>query len=250
MADGLSFSPESWLSPDGLPGSIKLLLLITAISVVPSLLLMTTCFVRITVVLGLLKQALGTQQFLPNQVMTGLCVFLTLTVMWPVWQRAYESGIRPYAEGQYANEAERKAALEIAASRCWEPLRSFMSSQIEACGNEAAIDLFLSYRQGEAAAEIAPEALPQYYEDVPATVLLPAYVLSELKTAFLIGFQICLPFLVIDLVTAALLTGLGLNSVSPTTVALPCKLLLFVMADGWFLTVQLLLDSVGQVAAG
>jgi flagellar biosynthetic protein FliP len=250
MVDGLSLSPESWLSPDGLPGSIKLVLLITAISIVPSLLLMTTCFVRIAVVLGLLKQALGTQQFLPNQVMTGLCVFLTLTVMWPVWQRAYVEGIRPYTEGQYANDVERHAALETAAARCWEPLRAFMSSQIEACGNEAAIDLFVAYRQGDEAEDIPEEALPQYYEDVPATVLLPAYVLSELKTAFLIGFQICLPFLVIDLVTASLLTGLGLNTVSPSTVALPCKLLLFVMADGWFLTVQLLLDSVGQVVTG
>lgn len=249
MIEGLSFSPESWLSPEGIPGSVRLVLLITAMSIVPSLLLMTTCFVRIAVVLGLLKQALGTQQFLPNQVLTGLSVFLTLTVMWPVWQRAYESGIRPYAEGHYANDAERRAGLEAAAARCWEPLRAFMSSQIEACGNEAAIDLFLSYRQGDESA-VPPEALPQYYEDVPATVLLPAYVLSELKTAFLIGFQICLPFLVIDLVSASLLTGLGLNTLSPATVALPCKLLLFVMADGWFLTVQMLLDSVGQVATG
>lgn len=239
----LTMAPESWLSPDGVPSALKLVLLVTAVSIVPSLLLMTTCFVRMAVVLGLLKQALGTQQFLPNQVMTGLSVFLTLTVMWPVWRQSYEQGIRPYAEGSYADEAARKAAFAVAVERSWVPLRDFMSSQIEACSNEAAIDLFASYQAGDAALD----ELPQYYEDVPVTVLLPAYVLSELKTAFLIGFQVCLPFLVIDLVTASLLTGLGLNTLSPATVALPCKLLLFVMADGWFLTVQVLLDSVGPM---
>ncbi len=242
----LTLSPESWLSPDGIPSALKLVLLVTAISIVPSLLLMTTCFVRMAVALGLLKHALGTQQFLPNQVMTGLSVFLTLTVMWPVWQRSYEHGIRPYSEGTYADDAAREAAFAVAVERSWVPLRDFMSSQIEACGNEAAIDLFASYQAGESE---LPD-LPQFYEDVPVTVLLPAYVLSELKTAFLIGFQICLPFLVIDLVTASLLTGLGLNTVSPGTVALPCKLLLFVMADGWFLTVQVLLDSVGPLTIG
>jgi flagellar biosynthetic protein FliP len=117
-----------------------------------------------------------------------------------------------------------------------------MSTQIEATGNEAAIDLFLEYQQPERAVSAGA---PQYYEDVPLTVLLPAYVLSELKTAFLIGFQIYLPFVVIDLVSAALLSGMGLVSVQPSVVSLPCKLLLFVLADGWFLTVQLLLESIG-----
>lgn len=243
MSDPLALSPESWLSPDGIPSTLKLVLLITAVSIVPSLLLMTTCFVRMAVVLGLLKHALGAQQFLPNQVMTGLSVFLTLTVMWPVWQQSYERGIRPYAEAEFPDEAAQRAAFTQAAQQAWIPLRDFMSTQIEMCGNEAAIDLFASYQSPESEAE----TLPQYYEDVPVSVLLPAYVLSELKTAFLIGFQICLPFLVIDLVTASLLAGLGLNTLAPATVALPCKLLLFVMADGWFLTVQVLLDSIGPM---
>jgi flagellar biosynthetic protein FliP len=182
------------------------------------------------------------QQLLPNQVLTGLSVFLTATVMWPVWQQAYKQGVRPYAEGTYASSAARQAAFERAVEDSLQPLRRFMSGQIEATGNEAAIDLFLEYQQPE-----QPDSadVPHYYEDVSLTVLLPAYVLSELKTAFLIGFQIYLPFLIIDLVSAALLSGMGLLSVQPSVVSLPCKLLLFVLADGWFLTVQLLLESIG-----
>ena len=155
--------------------------------------------------------------------------------------------MRPYSEGSYADDASRTAAFDVAVESSLDPIRRFMSTQIELAGNEAAIDLFLDYRQPEGAEE---GDYPLYYEDVPMTVLLPAYVLSELKTAFLIGFQIYLPFVVIDLVTATLLTGMGLVSVSPATVALPCKLLLFVLVDGWFLVVELLLNSVGPFATG
>jgi flagellar biosynthetic protein FliP len=230
------------LSPDGLPATVRLVVLLSALSLVPSLLMMATCFVRIIVVLGLLRQGLGMQQLLPNQVLTGLSVFLTATVMWPVWQQAYEQGVRPYAEGTYPEAAARQAAFEQAVELSLQPLRRFMSGQIEATGNEAAIDLFLEYQQPE---RPTTAGVPQYYEDVSLTVLLPAYVLSELKTAFLIGFQIYLPFVIIDLVSAALLSGMGLASVQPSVVSLPCKLLLFVLADGWFLTVQLLLESIG-----
>jgi flagellar biosynthetic protein FliP len=235
---------ESLFSPAGLPATLKIVLLLSVLSLVPSVLVLTTCFVRIVVVLGLLRQALTAQQFLPNQVLTGLSLFLTAMVMWPVWQQAYEQGIRPYAAGVYESDAARRDAYAVAMEDTLRPVRQFMSAQIEATGNEAAIDLLLEYRQGEAAAEAAH---PQFYEDVPLSVLLPAYVLSELKTAFVIGFQICLPFLIIDLVVASLLSSMGLGSVPPGLAALPFKLLLFVLVDGWFLTVKLLLDSVAAV---
>lgn len=239
MTDGFTLNPDTWLSPEMLPGTLKFLLIASALSLVPALLMMTTCYVRIAVVLGLLRQALGTQQLLPNQAMTGLSLLLTVMVMWPVWSDGYEQGIRPYSEARYASPAERSAALQLAVERTVQPVRRFMSTQIEATGNEAAIDLFLDYQNpGRAASTPA-----QYYEDVPLSVLIPAYVLSELKTAFLIGFQIWLPFLIIDVVVGALLSGMGLLTVSPQMVAVPCKLLLFVAADGWFLVAQLLLDS-------
>lgn len=244
MTDGLPLNPETWLSPDMLPGTLKFLLIASALSLAPALLMMTTCFVRIAVVLGLLRQALGTQQLLPNQVMTGLALFLTLTVMWPVWREAYEQGVRPYAESRYASAAERSAALEEAVGRTIAPIRRFMSAQIEATGNEAALDLLLDY-QNPGRSATAPAS---YYEDVPLSALIPAYVLSELKTAFLIGFQIYLPFLIIDLVVGALLSGMGLLTVSPAMVVVPCKLLLFVAADGWFLVVQLLFDSLAPLS--
>lgn len=239
MTDGLALNPDSWLSPEMLPGTLKFLLIASALSLVPALLMMTTCYVRIAVALGLLRQALGTQQLLPNQAMTGLALLLTLMVMWPVWSDGYEHGIRPYSETRYATPAERSAALHVAVERTVQPVRRFMSAQIEATGNEAAIDLFLDYQNPGRSAS-APAV---YYEDVPLTVLIPAYVLSELKTAFLIGFQIWLPFLIIDVVVGALLSGMGLLTVSPQMVVVPCKLLLFVAADGWFLVAQLLLDS-------
>lgn len=241
MPDG-SWSLDSLLTPDGLPSSVKILLLFSLLSLVPSLLLMTTCYVRMAVVLGLLRQALGTQQFLPNQVTTGLSLLLTLTVMWPVWNQAYEQGIVPYSEREFATPAEQAAGLERAVADTMRPLRRFMSRQIEATGNEAAIDMLLQY---QSRGELAVADYPEYYEDVPLSVLLPAYVLSELKTAFLIGFQIYLPFVVIDLVVAALLSGMGLMMMPPGLVSLPLKLLMFVMVDGWFLIVQTLLMSVG-----
>jgi flagellar biosynthetic protein FliP len=171
--------------------------------------------------------------------MTGLALFLTLTVMWPVWQQSYVQGVRPYAESSYPNAAARTAALQTAIDRTLQPVRRFMSSQIEATGNEAALDMFLDYQNPDRVTA-TPAA---YYEDVPLSALIPAYVLSELKTAFLIGFQIYLPFLVIEVVVGALLSGMGLLTISPAMVVVPCKLLLFVAADGWFLVVQMLLDS-------
>ncbi len=246
MLDAVGLDANELFAPDKLPSAIKLMALVSLFSLVPMLLMLTTCFVRIVVVLGLLRQGLGTQQILPNQVITGLSVFLTATVMWPVWQAAYQQGIRPYADAEYPDAVTRQAAFDDAVRESLRPLRRFMSLQIESTGNEAAIDLFLEYDQRFS--QETSESVPRYYEDVPLQVLLPAYVLSELKTAFLIGFQVYLPFLVIDLIVSSLLAGTGLVSTPPAVVALPCKLLVFVLADGWFLTVEMLLNSVGAVS--
>jgi flagellar biosynthetic protein FliP len=216
--------------------------LVGVLSLAPAILLMTTCYVRIVIVLGILKQALGVQQFPPAQVLASLGLFLTALVMWPVWERAYREGIEPYSRLTFTSRGEQQAAFARACEQTVQPVRTFMSGQIEMTGNEAALDMFLDY-ESAGAGEETPQ--PQYYEDVPLRVLLPSFLLSELKTAFLIGFQIYLPFVVIDLVVASVLTGLGLPMLPPAIVSLPLKLLLFVLIDGWFLTVETLLRSVG-----
>ena len=160
--------------------------------------------------------------------------------MWPVWQQSYTEGIRPYTEATFVDAAAQEAGLKLAMERAIQPIRGFMSRQIEATGNESAIDLLLDYRSRDTG---TVAAAPQYYEEVPLEVLLPAFLLSELKTAFLIGFQIYLPFLVIDLVVSSVLVSMGMVMLPPSVVSLPFKLLLFVLIDGWYLTVQLLLNS-------
>lgn len=228
------------MSPEQLGFSLKMLALMTVFSLAPSILMMTTCFVRFTVVLGLLRQALGTQQGLPNQVLSAICLFLTFLVMSPVWQRAYDEGIRPYT-----NPAEGESSIDEATAviRTIGPLRSFMSQQIERAGNANAVWMLLEFQRPEST-KSSGWVEPQSYDDVPFTVLAPAYLLSELKVGFLIGFQLFLPFLVIDLFVATILTSLGMTMLPPSMVSLPMKLLLFVLVDGWFLTVGMLLESV------
>lgn len=235
---------------DALPGvdpqtvgtSLRVMVAVTILGLVPSILLMTTCFVRFSIVLGLLRQALGTPQALPGQISMALAMFLTFLVMSPVWQRAYNEGIQPYT-----NPSQGAAPLDEATAfqRTTSPLRDFMARQIDQAGNADAVWMLIDYQRPE------PNSLastnwhePQNYDDVGLNVLAPAYLLSELKVSFLIGFQIFLPFLVIDLVIASILTSLGLNMLPPSMVSLPFKLLLFVLIDGWFLTVGMLLESV------
>ncbi len=236
------FDPAAIVSPSGIGTSLKMLVLMTVLGLVPSILLMTTCFVRFSVVLALLRQAIGTQQAPPNQVLTALSLFLTLLVMAPVWQRCYDDGIRPYSQPV----AGELALDEVTAfQRTAAPLRQFMSQQIDRAGNADAVWMLLDFqRPPENSLAASRWREPLSYDDVPLTVLAPAYLLSELKVAFLIGFQIFLPFLVIDLVVASILTSLGLTMLPPSLVSLPFKLLLFVLIDGWFLTVGMLLESV------
>lgn len=220
--------PEKWLSPEGISSALEMLGMLAVVSLAPAILLMTTCFVRITVVLGLLRQALGTQQLPPNQVMTSIALFMTLLVMSPVWSRVYSDAIKPYA------------AKEISATEAWDagvkPVRQFMSAQIDRTGNRDDVWLFYKYLPQDTPA-------PSSYDEVPLTVLLPAFMLSELKTAFLIGFQIYLPFLVLDLVVSSVTISMGMMMLPPVMVSLPFKLLLFVLVDGWHLVVGMLLES-------
>jgi len=223
----LGEGPQQWAQPERLSATIQIMLLLTVISLAPAVLIMTTSFVRIVVVLGLLRQALGTQQLPPSQVITSAALFLTLVIMTPVWKQVYDEAVVPYTE-QAIN-------LEDAWQRGVAPLRRFMSLQIERTGNSEDVWLFLDYM---------PEVpQPESYEDVPLQALLPAFMLSELKTAFLIGFQIYLPFLILDMVIASVMISMGMLMLPPVLISLPFKLLLFVLVDGWHLVVGMLLES-------
>ncbi len=224
--------PEKWTSREGLSSSLQILVLLTVLSLAPAVLLMTTCYVRIIVVMGLLRQALGTGQLPPSQVITSISLFMTLFIMTPVWNEVYTEAIAPYtAEGS-------TMSMETAWEAGIDPVRRFMSRQIDMAKNHDDVHLFYSY--------YSPNATPPAsFEEVPLRVLLPAYMLSELKTAFLMGFQIFLPFLLIDLVVAAVTISMGMMMLPPAMISLPFKLLLFVLIDGWHLVVGMLLESFG-----
>lgn len=232
-------------STEQIPSSLKLLVVMSIFSLAPALLMMTTCFVRFSIVFGLLKQAIGTPNIPSQQVMTALSLFLTFLVMAPVWEQSYESGIKPYLE---PSSEEIQLTEYEAFERSMIPIREFMGGQIERTGNQDAVWMFWEYyqnsRQTLAATTSVSEELPQNYQEVPLPVLLPAYLVSELKTAFLIGFQLFLPFLVIDLVISAVLTSSGMMMLPPVLVSLPFKLLLFVLIDGWSLIAGMMLESV------
>ncbi len=229
-------------SRSGLSNTLKIMFLLTVLTLAPSILMMTTCFIRFVIVLGLLRQALGTQQLPPNQVITSLCLFLTFLVMAPIWQEAYEAGIRPYT----APRAGEAAIDEWTAfNRTLVPIRRFMAEQIDRTGSSDSVWMFIDFmRPPQDSPALSTWKEPTTYEDVPLVALLPAYVLSELKVSFLIAFQIYLPFLIIDMVISSILISMGMMMLPPVLISLPFKLLLFVMIDGWFLTVGMLLESV------
>ncbi|HBN76117.1 MAG TPA: flagellar biosynthetic protein FliP [Planctomycetaceae bacterium] len=239
------FDPDKMVSPQGLTPTLKLMVMLTLISLAPSILIMTTCFIRIVIVLGILRQALGTQQLPPNQVLLSLGMFLTIMVMWPVWKQAYENGIQPYSESTYETTQDQEAGLQLAAERSLKPIRRFMSDQIFRTGNENAVWMFIDYqRPAPGTPEASNWKAPENFDEVHTTVLIPAFMLSELKTAFIIGFQIYLPFIIIDMVVASILISMGMMMLPPVLISLPFKLLLFVLVDGWYLTVEMLLHSV------
>jgi flagellar biosynthetic protein FliP len=212
--------------------TLQVMLLLTVLSMAPAILLMTTSFVRIIVVLGLLKQALGANQLPPSQVITAIAMFMTLLVMTPVWTEIYTDAIQPYTR--------EEIGLEDAWNRGVTPVREFMSRQIDLAGNDDDVWLFYEYLP-----ESQKTKAPETYDDVPLQVLIPAFMLSELKTAFLIGFQVYLPFLILDVVVSSVTISMGMMMLPPAMVSLPFKLLLFVLVDGWTLIVGMLLESFG-----
>ena len=234
--------PQQWTSPGGISSTLQVMLLLTVVSLAPAILLMTTSFVRILVVMGLLRQALGAQQLPPSQVITSIALFMTALLMTPVWTSVYQDAIKPYSEN--------RMSLDEAWERGTQPVRKFMAEQIRRTDNDDDVYLFLKYLPSE----IDPKTgeLPTNYvyfnakpneRNVPLQALLPAFMLSELKTAFLIGFQIYLPFVVLDIVVASVTISMGMLMLPPVLISLPFKLLLFVLVDGWRLVVEMLLES-------
>jgi len=231
-ASSSSAAIDGWLSRLGekpLQSLLPSLVMFGVVSLAPAVLLMTTCFVRMSVVLALVRQGLGAAQIPSNQIVASLAIFLSAMVMWPVWTQAWRDGVEPYNRGELAaSEAFAKGSL---------PLRRWMSAQIEQAGNRDTMLLFLERHPG------GPRQAATY-DDVPVEVLLPAFLVSELETAFTIGFRMLLPFLVLDILVATLVTATGLVMLPPSLVSLPLKVLVFVAADGWSLVVRALLDSV------
>lgn len=203
---------------------IEILLLFTVLSMAPAILLMMTCFTRLVVAFSFLKKALGTQTTPPNQVLIGLSLFLTLFIMSPVFTKINDVAVKPYLAEQISAEQ----AIENGSK----PLRSFMFKQTR----EKDLALFMS---------LAKLNKPQSKEEVPTTILIPAFMISELKTAFQIGFVLFLPFLVIDMVVASVLLSMGMMMLPPIMISLPFKLLLFILVDGWHLIVGSLIKSFG-----
>lgn len=232
----LAGGPESWASPEKFGGSLQTMLLLSVVSLAPAIILMTTCYIRIIVVLSLLRQAIGLQSLPPTQVLTSISLFITLLVMTPIWTRVYQDSIKPYTDP----EVEMSLANAYEAGSL--PIREFMSWQIAKADNYADVVLFHKHA--------APnEPFPSSFADVPIRVLLPAFVISELKIAFLMGFCIYLPFLVIDLVVASVTMSMGMFMLPPAMISLPLKLLLFVLVNGWHLVVEMLLNSFARGVA-
>lgn len=206
----------------GYSSAVKVLLVFTLFSFVPALVLTMTSFTRLVIVFSLLRHAMGTQQAPPNQVMVGLALFLTFFVMRPVWVEVHEQSLGPYLEGQI----QEREALEKALT----PFRSFMFHETR----KQDLGLFV---------ELSKTIAPKEPSDIPTSVLVPAFITSELKTAFEIAFLLYIPFLVIDMVVASVLMSMGMMLLPPIMISLPFKLMLFVLADGWNMVVRSLVES-------
>jgi len=205
--------------------SVQLIGLMTVLSIAPSIMVMVTSFTRMVVVLSLLRSAMGLQTAPPNSVMISLALFLTAFVMQPTFQRAYDEGIKPLTDGSIE--------LNQAVERTAEPFHEFMSAHVR----QKDLALFL---------DLAKEPTPKAVEDISYRVLIPAFMISELKRAFEIGFLLYLPFLIIDLVVASVLMSMGMMMLPPVTISLPFKLIFFVLVDGWALVAGSLVKSFGN----
>ncbi len=201
---------------------LQIFLLLTVLSIAPALLIMLTSFTRIAIVLSVLRQAIGTHQMPPNQVILGLSLFLTFFIMSPIFNKINNQALQPFLH----NEISQQVALEKAAA----PIRTFMFHQTR----EKDLSLFM---------DISKTKKPKNINDVPTSVLIPAFIISELKTAFQIGFLLYVPFLVVDMVVASVLLSMGMMMLPPIMISLPFKLMLFVVADGWYLIVGSMVRS-------
>ncbi|PLR84224.1 flagellar biosynthetic protein FliP [Bacillus canaveralius] len=220
MNEFLEFFNSS--SPENVSTSVKLILLLTVLSLAPSILILMTCFTRIVIVLSFVRTALATQQMPPTQVLIGLSLFLSFFIMAPTFQEVNEQALTPLF-----NE---EINLEQAYERASGPFKEFMSAHTR----QKDLALFLEYAKADT---------PESVEDIPLTALVPAFAISEIKTAFQIGFMIFIPFLVIDMIVASVLMSMGMMMLPPVMISLPFKILLFVLVDGWYLVVKSLLQS-------
>ena len=212
----------TWDNSDGsVSAPIKMLLYLTVLSLAPSILVMLTSYTRIIIVLHFIRTAIGTQTAPPNQVLIGLALFLTFFIMWPTFDEINTKALQPLDE----NKITLEECMEIAE----EPLRDFMYG----CTQDKDLALFV---------EISGQTY-ETYDDIPFTTLVPAFIISELRTAFIIGFLIYIPFIVIDMVVASVLMSMGMMMLPPTTISLPFKILLFVLADGWNLVIESLVQT-------
>jgi flagellar biosynthesis protein FliP len=236
---------ENGTKPEKLSSSLEIMLLMTVLSLAPAVLVMTTCFTRIVVVLALLRQAMATNQLPPSQVITGLALFMTFCVMAPTWRAINADAIQPYV-----SPAPGTAPIDrgVAWDRARTHLRKFMIRQIEHCGNTEDVYMFVEFDRPNAAVQERVKGGTLQWQDVSLVALIPAFVTSELKQAFVMGFYIYLPFLIIDMVVASILMSMGMMMLPPVLISLPFKLLLFVLVDGWRLVVGSLLTSFGAGA--
>jgi len=219
---GINIRVGSSNTPEEVATSLQVLVVLTVLTLAPAILIMTTSFTRIIIVLAFLRQALGTQQTPPNQVLIGLALFLTLFIMQPTWSQVNEQALQPYL----AKRLNQGQALE----RAGVPLKQFMQRFVR----EKDLALFV---------RIAKIQQPRNIDDVPFHVIVPAFIISELKTAFQIGFLLYMPFLVVDLVVSSVLMAMGMMMLPPIMISLPLKLMLFVLVDGWNLIVGALVES-------
>jgi flagellar biosynthetic protein FliP len=213
-APGVTLTVDSADQPQQVSSGVQLLILLTVLSLAPSIIILATSFTRIVIVLSLLKNAIGTATIPPNQVITGLALLLSFFIMAPVYTEINEQALQPYLK----EEISQSTAI----TRSIEPIRNFMFKQTR----EKDIQLFM---------EISGEEQPETLADIPNIVLMPAFVISELRTAFIMGFVIYIPFLIIDMVVASILLSMGMMMLPPSLISMPFKILLFIMVDGWYL---------------
>ena len=218
----ISLEVEGTEDGEGLVTTLQILLLLTVLSLAPAILIMVTSFTRIIIVLSMIRNALATRTMPPNQVLIGLALFLTVFIMAPVWQGVLDDAVTPYLNEDIGTEEMVEEGLE--------PVRGFMFEQVR----ERDLSLFYDMTEMER---------PEVEEDVPTYLLIPAFVMSELKTAFIIGFIIYIPFVMIDMVVASILMSMGMLMLPPVMISLPFKIMLFVLVDGWYLVIESLIRT-------